>query len=302
MNICQAHDAGQVQVGDRVYVECWRKISGGVDCTAPGYFLKDSGWISPTILCQQLANHPNIQTLFAQQAITLSATEQGWNIEDEQEQTLLNADAVVIANSHDAKQFSQTGELPLKIIRGQVTDAPADYFQQQPATVICHEGYITPPIDGRIRFGATFDLGDQDKSLRQQDHQRNIDSLSEALPGLLQTNTTNLEGRANLRCTSPDYLPMVGPVARHVDMLRDFSPLGKDAYKDLGKTGCYYPGLYINVGHGSKGLTSSPICAQLIASLVQQQPRPLPRQLVEALNPARFLIRDIIRGKIAKPC
>ena len=274
----------------------------GVDCQSPGYFLQDSGWISPTLLCQALSQQPNIHVLNQQQAIELEPLPQGWSIKDHSGNTLLSADAVVIANSHDAKQFSQTRELPLKIIRGQVTDAPAECFQQQPKTVICHEGYITPAIDGRIRFGATFDLGQQDKAVLEADHQRNIASLQQALPGVFAAQDKRLQGRANLRCTSPDYLPLVGPVAHHQQMLQNFLPLAKDAYKDIGKPGSYYPGLYINVGHGSKGLSSTPLCAQLLAALIQEQPRPLPRQLIEALNPARFLIRDIIRGKITQPC
>ncbi|MCR8923542.1 bifunctional tRNA (5-methylaminomethyl-2-thiouridine)(34)-methyltransferase MnmD/FAD-dependent 5-carboxymethylaminomethyl-2-thiouridine(34) oxidoreductase MnmC [Dasania sp. GY-MA-18] len=279
----------------------------GVDCPYPGYFLKGSGWISPTQLCLQLSRQANITVIKQQQAMHLQQHSAGWQIVNSQQQTMVNADAVVIANSLDAQQFQQCQQLPLKSIRGQVTALALQHFQQLPRSVICHEGYITPAIGNSLNFGATFDIADSDKTLRPADHQRNLTSLQQALPQLLasdpqQLNPEDFSGRANLRCNSPDYLPLVGPVANNDDFIRDYIALSKDAKKPIAIAGSYYPGLYINVAHGSKGLSSSPLCAELIAAMLCQEPLPLPRQLVEALNPGRFLIRDIIRGKIKPAC
>jgi tRNA 5-methylaminomethyl-2-thiouridine biosynthesis bifunctional protein len=209
---------------------------------------------------------------------------------------------VVIANSHDATQFPQTADLPLKVIRGQITELPQSCFNELPQTVICHEGYITPAIEEKVRFGATFDLGDPDKAIRPADHLRNIESLQQALPTTLAQASENIRGRANLRCTTPDYMPVVGQVGVRDEMINDFLPLNKDANRVIDKPGSYYPGLYINVAHGAKGLTSAPLCAELLVALINQHPIPMQRKLVEALNPARFIIRDIIRGKIDSAC
>jgi tRNA 5-methylaminomethyl-2-thiouridine biosynthesis bifunctional protein len=64
----------------------------------------------------------------------------------------------------------------------------------------------------------------------------------------------------------------------------------------IAKPGAYIPGLYVNVGHGSRGLTSTPLCAELLAAHICNEPRPLPRDLMQALSPARFVIRKLIRG------
>ena len=278
-----------------------------VDCAYPGYFLKGSGWISPTRLCQQLSQHPNITVLTQQQAISLQQQDHGWQILGQQQQSLVSADAVIIANSVDAQQFEQCQQLPLKAIRGQITELGLQHFKQLPRTVICHEGYITPAIANGLHFGATFAMADTDKSLRTADHQSNVNSLYHALPKLFagdpqQLNPQDFNGRANLRCTSPDYLPLVGPVAITTDFIRDYLPLSKDANRSIKQAGSYYPGLYLNIGHGSKGLPSSPLCAELLAAQLCNEPLPLPRNLVEALNPGRFIIRDIIRGKINPAC
>ncbi|HLS98177.1 MAG TPA: hypothetical protein VK018_05590, partial [Porticoccaceae bacterium] len=54
-----------------------------------------------------------------------------------------------------------------------------------------------------------------------------------------------------------------------------------------------------NGGHGSRGLTYAPLAAELIASGICGEPAPLPRGLAIALHPARFLIRDLKRNRLA---
>lgn len=289
----------------------------GVNSQYPGYYLPQSGWIAPSALCKSLVEHPLISCVTHTQALSLQhqtlqqASVTGQNIDQQHRQWSvafnggqLKADAVIIANSHDAKSFQQTEQIPLKVIRGQITALTAQQFAQLPQTVICHEGYLTPAIDNTLRFGATFDNGDSDKTVREQDHRRNLDSLHRSLPALFNQSVDSLmqsrpEGRANLRCTTPDYMPAAGPVPRHDAFVNDYAALAKDASLDIQQPGRYYSGLYLNAGHGARGLTSTPICAELLAALICNEPRPLPRVMVEALNPARFLVRNIIRGKIA---
>lgn len=50
-------------------------------------------------------------------------------------------------------------------------------------------------------------------------------------------------------------------------------------------------------GHGSRGLAYTPLAAEFLAALLQGEPWPLERSLANALHPARFLIRRIIRGQ-----
>jgi tRNA 5-methylaminomethyl-2-thiouridine biosynthesis bifunctional protein len=106
-----------------------------------------------------------------------------------------------------------------------------------------------------------------------------------------------LNGRVAFRCTLPDYLPAVGPVADEDAMLQRFAPLRKNARAFIPDTGKYLPGLYINVGHGSRGLAYTPLCAEILAAHINCEPPPLARELLNALNPARFLIRDLIKNK-----
>jgi tRNA 5-methylaminomethyl-2-thiouridine biosynthesis bifunctional protein len=54
----------------------------------------------------------------------------------------------------------------------------------------------------------------------------------------------------------------------------------------------------LNIGHGSKGLSYAPICADLIASQVFKEVPPLELDLRRAIHPGRFIIRDIKRNKL----
>ena len=58
-------------------------------------------------------------------------------------------------------------------------------------------------------------------------------------------------------------------------------------------------GLYINAGHGAKGLVNAPLCAEIIASLINGDPLPVSKSLAGALNPNRFLLREMGLKKLA---
>jgi tRNA 5-methylaminomethyl-2-thiouridine biosynthesis bifunctional protein len=110
-------------------------------------------------------------------------------------------------------------------------------------------------------------------------------------------NPDTLSGRVGFRCASPDYLPLVGPVPARDAFLQDFAKLRRNARQTIDKKGKYMPGLYLSTGHGSRGLTSTPLAAELLASAACGEPPPLDRALCRALAPARFLIRHLSRNR-----
>jgi tRNA 5-methylaminomethyl-2-thiouridine biosynthesis bifunctional protein len=267
---------------------------------APALWFPDAGWLAPAAVCAAQAAHPLIDIRCDWPGAALERDANGWRLHGERGE--LTAAIVVVATAAAARTLLPAAALPLKPIRGQVTELPERWLQQRPEVVICHEGYLAPAPGGGLHLGATFDQGDTDTTLRSADHRRNLASLAQALPALLATAIdaiplAQLPGRVGFRCATPDYLPMVGAVA-DVDALRErFAPLAKNAKARVSGAGAWQPGLYLNVGHGSRGLTSTPLCAELLAALIAGEPRPLPRALVQALSPARFALRDLIRGR-----
>ena len=99
------------------------------------------------------------------------------------------------------------------------------------------------------------------------------------------------------RATTPDYLPMVGQLADAQKLLHHFAHLRKDKNYRFTEAMPWLTGLYINAGHGSKGLITAPLCAQLLAAQMAGEVLPVGRSIAQALHPNRFFLRDMMRRK-----
>ena len=264
-----------------------------------GLYFPQAGWINPRALCEQLVRHKNIQIITTQAALSIQYNDGLWLIHTEEQK--FSAPVAVLANARDVKDFSQTQHLPIKSIRGQITYIAANANSNQLKTLLCGEGYIGPAVQGLHCTGATFNLKDDCSELRASDHQTNLNNLQKLIPELAaqlqETDLNKLDGRVAFRCTLPDYLPAVGPAPKEQELLNDFAPLRKNSRAGIPLPGSYWPGLFINIGHGSRGLAYTPLCAEILAAQINQEIPPATRELINTLNPARFLIRDLIKNK-----
>jgi len=48
------------------------------------------------------------------------------------------------------------------------------------------------------------------------------------------------------------------------------------------------PGLLVTTAHGSRGLITAPLAGEVLAALLEDEPAPLPADLMQALRPGRF--------------
>ncbi|GAB3374298.1 bifunctional tRNA (5-methylaminomethyl-2-thiouridine)(34)-methyltransferase MnmD/FAD-dependent 5-carboxymethylaminomethyl-2-thiouridine(34) oxidoreductase MnmC [Spongiibacter taiwanensis] len=269
----------------------------GIPVRSPALFFPGAGWLSPTRVCRYWLDHPNITVHCNRDALSISRDEQAqtWHIRGLDDIALAGADLVVIANSNDAKAFEASRFLPTRPIRGQLTYLPTEALHQPPSRVICHEGYLAPPPPqhDKLCLGASFDLRNPHSRVEDADHHWNLSQLETLSPGILRPGAAPVGGRAALRCASPDYLPIVGPLPDVARFDTDYETLRVDAKTTIDTVGSYLPGLYVNIAHGSRGLTSTPLCAELLASYIAGELSPMSRELCEHLSPARFLIRDL---------
>lgn len=273
----------------------------GIEQPAPGYWFPHSGWLHPGAVCRALVNQPGIHLLENCGEIELSASAAGWRASDGAGR-YWDAPCAVIATGNGSVGMAGLDWLPLRAIRGQTTLLPTTGETGALRAALCHEGYIAPARAGEHCIGATFDLDDPDTTLRPQDHSSNLESLARAVPawreGLQQWDPLVLGGRVGFRCASPDYLPLAGPVPDRQAFLQRFADLRKNARRAIAQPGDYLPGLFLSTGHGSRGLTSTPLAAELLASQICREPPPLSRELIRALAPGRFIIRDLSRNRI----
>ncbi|PNB50989.1 bifunctional tRNA (5-methylaminomethyl-2-thiouridine)(34)-methyltransferase MnmD/FAD-dependent 5-carboxymethylaminomethyl-2-thiouridine(34) oxidoreductase MnmC [Pseudomonas sp. GW456-12-10-14-LB2] len=274
----------------------------GIGLAHGGLYYPEGGWVHPPALCQAQAAQPGVTLLTHQEAIELRKLDGQWQAFDG-ERLIATAPVVVLAGAAEIKRFAQSADLPLKRIRGQITCLAQTTQSQALSTVVCAEGYVAPARLGEHTLGASFDFNNDDLTPTTAEHLGNLAMLEEISTDLVarlhigEPDADSLQGRAAFRCTSPDYLPIVGPLSDREAFTAAYRALSKDA-RQVPDTPCpWLDGLYVNSGHGSRGLITAPLSGELLAAWLDKEPLPLPRAVAEACHPNRFALRELIRGK-----
>lgn len=270
----------------------------GVPLAQGGLHLPGSGWIAPPVACEHALRHPLIEARFGCRATALSSDAAGWRVQLDGDATL-RADAVIVATAAAANELLGTDALPLSPLRGQVTQLPRAALGEAPRCVVCAEGYVAPPRGGWVCCGASFVRGGGDFVPTAAEHRDNLQRLGEILPHVdpATIDIATLRGRVGYRASTPDRLPVAGPVPDIAAFRQLFAGLARNARQPVDRIGAYRHGLYVSAGHGSRGLTSAPLCAEAIAAAIAREPSPLPRRLQRTLSPARFVVRSLARGR-----
>ncbi len=295
----KAHQASERYPRDFMRVVTAQEATSlaGIPINTDALWFPHSGWLSPDNLGSALLSNPLIEfrgcTTLNQ--ITHRKDAQ-WRLVTSDGN--YDTSTVVIACAHQSSSIEGLPALPLKSLRGQVSSVYSDSLVASQC-VICGEGYLCPAIEGTHHFGATYDLNAKHTEVTAEDHQRNLLAVKKWLPGWLgksEISLENLTGRAGLRCTTADYFPLVGPYPDTERMRERFHALRYNANDRSQTEGAYFPGIYYIGGHGSKGLTTIPSCSEWLASLIRREPSMLSAEQIAGLNPARFLIRRLIRN------
>ncbi|BEV18107.1 FAD-dependent 5-carboxymethylaminomethyl-2-thiouridine(34) oxidoreductase MnmC [Herbaspirillum sp. DW155] len=242
----------------------------GMPTMGGGYFFPEAGWLNPPSVCRRLLAvaraQGEVKTHFNRAVARLQRGQEQWQALDAEGELIAQAPLVILAGGAQARALAQAAGLPLNAVRGQVTHLPAAGFPDLPHA-LCGDGYLTRPYAGQVCMGATYDRFD-DASLRADSHAENLGRLQHMLPQIAAHTTLpqadeNLAGRVGQRCIAPDRLPLVGALPGE-------------------------PGLFGLLGYASRGLIWAPLMAELLAAMIEREPLPLPRDLVTALDPARF--------------
>ncbi|MBN8543967.1 MAG: tRNA (5-methylaminomethyl-2-thiouridine)(34)-methyltransferase MnmD [Alphaproteobacteria bacterium] len=149
----------------------------------------------------------------------------------------LPASLTVLCNGYSAQRFAP--ECAMKQNAGQISLVPNCHLQHKPNTPHSHKGYIIPH-DAGVLIGATYDREDLSGAVTQANHQKNREEAQTALADLFtDDDMSDWQGRTSLRATTPSRMPYIQKVRE---------------------------GLYINAGHGSRGMLSAPYGAELLAN------------------------------------
>ncbi|GAK87070.1 tRNA (5-methylaminomethyl-2-thiouridylate)-methyltransferase /FAD-dependent cmnm(5)s(2)U34 oxidoreductase [Vibrio ponticus] len=147
-------------------------------------------------------------------------------------------------------------------------------------------------------IGASYDRSQLNYEFDPVAQQDNGNKLRHCLPNQAwpsEVDTSSNQSRQGIRCVSRDHLPFVGN-------LGDFEQI-KAVYADLADnqqampTTSHHANLFCFLGLGSRGLSSAPLMAEVLASQICGDPLPLPVDLLEQIDPSRMWVRKLRKGK-----
>ncbi len=222
--------------------------------------------------CQRLLDHPAITCCYETPLSEITRDGDGWSATAEGQ--TITAPILVLCHASDITNHPLTAHYPLFWNRGQLCYIPHEMVHHAIDVILCQKGYVVPIETGYL-VGATYDREYHGTDLRARDHSELIEQVRALLPGWLkeELDVTQLEGRASLRSVSQDRTPLIGPA--------------NDAEGNL------LEGLYLSVGHGSRGALSAPLGAEYLADLITHHPVScLPHSIQQALAPMRFVTRQ----------
>lgn len=277
----------------------------GITIEHDALFLPDAAWVRPQALCQRLTQHQNITLMRACNVIAIQKGEHQFRVLAD-DKTVAEADIVIIANANDAQQLCPGLPLATQAVRGQVSLLKSSENSRQLKSIVCSDGYLSPAAyvqsaESLHCLGATFaaeaalaETGEP--PLKSEDHAENLQKLKRISAQLYHELDGGIAGgRVSYRCAASDHMPLAGQL---IDMaaLKAHPPRAGAPAETLP----WIDGLYMNVAHGSKGFTTAPLCAELLACMICNEPLPVSAELAGLLNPNRFLLREMGLKRLAK--
>jgi len=264
-------------------------------------YLPLSGWICPKKWCQQLIQHENIQFRGNHELTDLKQTDGGWEVRAKLSQEggtkTQRANTLILCTANHKEIVDRFISLPTKAIRGQVS-ALSLTEPLNLEKVLCQTGYVSPAINNVLNFGSSYGLSDTCTDVTLADHQSNLKKLSELLPEHdWLARDSDCSGRVSFRCTVADYAPIVGPIPDQEAFKQAYKALSKNAKWKTDQIVENLSGLYINMGHGSRGLISTPLSGEYLANLILGETSVYERQIENVIHPARFLTRSLKKGQ-----
>ncbi|PCI73990.1 MAG: bifunctional tRNA (5-methylaminomethyl-2-thiouridine)(34)-methyltransferase MnmD/FAD-dependent 5-carboxymethylaminomethyl-2-thiouridine(34) oxidoreductase MnmC [SAR86 cluster bacterium] len=263
----------------------------GIALCEEAWLFPSGGAMEPSSLCAAYLAHTNISCVFNARVTELNRTDEKWQVDAGQAQAI-DADVVVVANSHSATLLSQCTNLPLQSLRGQTSEISANESSNKLKSVVSGGRTVFPANAGRHLLSASYANSTELQALPADTHENIVVAATNFADADILNRDSVVE-RVSLRCNSPDRMPLVGMAPNLEKMSTTYAELSRNARAKLNSAGEYYAGLYLNVAHGSNGLASCPLSAEFLASLITKENLPLSRDIAASINPTRFLIKDL---------
>ena len=214
----------------------------------PSFFIPQAGFCKPADVTHALAdtNNTSITIRCSHEVVDLTSDKSSWRVTF-RNGDIEKAETVVLCGAHEITQLAISSWIPLEAIRGQTVQAQSSPVSASLRTVISYDGYITPEYDGVHFIGAHYRHNDMSEEPEQSDTNEILSRLYRTLPNI--SNLAVASSRVCFRASTHDRMPYIGALPLHET-----------------------PPLFINAGHGSRGLLTAPIGGEIIARIVHNEP------------------------------
>lgn len=224
-------------------------------------YYPSGGWLPAAQMVQRLLHRVTIHNATV---TALQRRADGWQLKLS-DGSRHDCTTLLLAGGGSMTELLAPYGIRLQNVRGQVSYVAANTTSAHCPSVICYKGYFTPAQQGQHCLGATYArqfVPADANQVKATDDAENLATIADNLRQLPWTQQLNLtSSRASLRNTSRDHMPVVGRISEQ---------------------------LWAIAGLGSRGFTSAPLVAEVIAAELAQQPLPLRAGLRQRLQPQRL--------------
>jgi len=256
----------------------------------PALWHTHAAWVKPAELVRAWLRQPGVTFQGNAEVSHLQRQDEVWHLFESSGRLLCKAERVVFANACAARPLLDALAIHDEALAFQLKQLPATHGMRGllswalhadataaatafPACPVNGLGGMVPHIpteQGPAWFmGSTYQPTHHFERSDSANHVLNFEHLQQLLPDLADRLAATFASPAlktwkGTRCVTVDRLPLVGPL-------------------DEGKN----PSLWMCAGLGSRGLSFSVLCAELLAARMGAEPLPVEANLAKALNALR---------------
>ena len=266
-------------------------LKAGLSLKRGGWFFSMAGMARSGAFCRALIKVSGASYRGNTQVVALKKQDKYWQLIGEFGEVIDEATDVVVCAAFASEALLDTA-LGLEALPGRIT-LLRDTDLTELKCPVSGEGYIAHMSDGYCGVGATYELERTGPWTETKAHENNLEKLDSLLTKPVPVVVTG--AYCGVRAAGPGRLPVLG------------ASIDEEKWLSVCRSHKEYPqdsslwdqeGLWVLAGLGSRGLSMSALCADMLTSLMLGVALPADPALLKTLAPSRYLRRQWMSGKI----
>ena len=266
-------------------------LKAGLSLKRGGWFFSMAGMARSGAFSRALIKVSGASYRGNTQVVALKKQDKYWQLIGEFGEVIDEATDVVVCAAFASEALLGTA-LGLEALSGRIT-LLRDTDLTELNSPVSGEGYIAHMSDGYCGVGATYELERTGPWTETKAHENNLEKLDSLLTKSVPVVVTG--AYCGVRAAGPGRLPVLG------------ASIDEEKWLSVCRSHKEYPqdsslwdqeGLWVLAGLGSRGLSMSALCADMLTSLMLGVALPADPALLKTLAPSRYLRRQWMSGKI----